>query len=58
MFCPYVRKTFTRATIIHYNNDDIEDGSVVHEIYTNAECKKEECGAWNDGKCCFNKIEN
>lgn len=55
MFCPYVRKTYTRLTNIHYNDDDIEDGSIVREMYTNAECKEEECGAWSEGRCRYNE---
>lgn len=54
MFCPYVRKTYTRITGIHYNVDEVEDGSVIHEEFSNMECKKAECGAWNDGRCRYN----
>ncbi len=53
MFCPYVRKLCTRATIIKYNQDNIEEGSIVSEYYQNEECKKEQCGVWNEGKCNF-----
>jgi len=55
MFCPYVRKTCTRITKIAYNDQESENGSIVHEMYTNAECKKEECGAWYDGRCNYNE---
>lgn len=55
MFCPYVRKTYTRLAIVHYNEDSIEDGSVIHEKYTNEECKKEKCGAWYEGRCRCNE---
>lgn len=51
MFCPYVRKSYLRATAIHYNEDVVEDGSLVFEKYENQPCKKEECGVWNNGKC-------
>lgn len=55
MFCPYVRKIYTRITGIGYNEDNIENSSIVHEIYTNEECKKEECGAWYEGRCRYNE---
>ena len=54
MFCPYVRKTYTRYTGIYYNEDNLEVGSLIHERYTNEECKKEQCGAWYKGKCRYN----
>lgn len=55
MFCPYVRKTYTKITGIHYNEDEIEDRSIIHEEFSNMECKKAECGAWNDGRCRYNE---
>lgn len=55
MFCPYVRKTYTRMTGIHYNDDELEDGSIIHETYTNMECQKEQCGVWNEGRCRYNE---
>ena len=55
MFCPYVRKSYTRYVAIHYNEDEIEDGSILHEAYSQAECKKEQCGAWNEGRCRYNE---
>lgn len=55
MFCPYVRKSYLRATAIHYNEDVVEDGSLVFEKYQNETCKKEKCGAWCDGKCNYNE---
>lgn len=55
MFCPYVRKTYTRATGIHYNEEEIEDGSIIYEQFTNMECQKEQCGVWYDGRCRYNE---
>lgn len=40
MFCPYVRKTYTKITKIAYSDSEVENGSIVHETYTNAECKR------------------
>ena len=54
MFCPYVRSVYTRATMIDYDEDNIEVGSIISEQYVNAECKKEECGAWYEGRCRYN----
>lgn len=56
MFCPYVRKTYTRVVKIHYDEElQQEDGSILHEQYANIECKKEQCGAWCDGRCRYNE---
>lgn len=56
MFCPYVRNTYTRVVKIYYDEElQQEDGSILHEQYTNAECKKEECGAYFDGRCRYNE---
>lgn len=55
MFCPYVRKYYTRATLIDYDEENIEKGSIISEQYINEECKKEECGAWFDGRCRYNE---
>lgn len=56
--CPYVRNSFTRLTIIKYDDKEsepIEKGSLIIENYTNPECKREKCGVWHDGKYCFNQ---
>lgn len=55
MFCPYVRKTYTRLVIIGYNQEQQENGSVLYEQYTNQECKQAECGAWHRGRCRYNE---
>ena len=55
MFCPYVRKVWTRATHIDYDDEMIERGSIVSEYYINEECRKEECGAWYEGRCRYNE---
>lgn len=51
MFCPYIRKSYTRLVGIHYDADGIEDGSLLHEEYRNIKCQKEQCGVWKDGHC-------
>lgn len=58
MFCPYAvnRKTVTQ-TVYDYN----EDGSVAQAqtVETNnaefLQCKQQECGAFRNGKCCYNE---
>ena len=52
--CPYVTKYCTRATIIAYDEDMIEQGSIISEQFVNEECKKEQCGAWYGGRCRYN----
>ena len=54
MFCPYIRNTYIRAIAIGYNDEMIENGSVLIEKYINEECKREKCGAWYEGRCRFN----
>lgn len=55
MFCPYIRKVWTRATYIDYDDEMVERGSVVSEYYINEECKKEECGVWSEGRCKYHE---
>lgn len=55
MICPYLKKYYTRATIIKYNEDNIEEGSIISEQFVNEECKKKECGAWYKGRCRYNE---
>lgn len=61
MFCPYVRKSYTKITGIHYfettDNVQVEDASIIHEHFENAECRKEQCGAWYEGRCRYNERE-
>lgn len=56
MFCPYVQSAYTRITLISYNGEGNENGSIIHENYINKECRKEQCGAWHKGKCNY-KVE-
>lgn len=56
MFCPYaVNRVSVQQTIYEYNDDGTT--KMHHTIdHNNAEfvkCKKQECGAWRDGKCCY-----
>lgn len=55
MFCPYIRKSYIKFTGIHYNSEQVEDGHLIIENFTNEECKKEECGVWNEGRCRYNE---
>lgn len=54
MFCPYVKRGWTRGTVISYNEEGQETGSIISESYIIEECKKEECGVWHDGRCKYN----
>lgn len=59
MFCPYVRNACIRTTLIKYDNEGNENGSYyIAESYINAECVKEECGVWCNGKCNYRMEEN
>lgn len=57
MFCPYVRNGYMRTTLIKYDENENENGSYIAENYTNAECVKEQCGVWYDGKCNYKMEE-
>lgn len=56
MFCPYA---VNRHAVQQYTYEYNEDGSmkmaqtVEHNTADFLKCKKEECGAWRDGKCCY-----
>lgn len=58
MFCSYVRNACIRTTLIKYDNEGNENGSYIAESYINAECVKEECGVWCNGKCNYRMEEN
>ena len=55
MICPYLLKIYTRATIINYDENNIEQGSIVSEQYAREDCKQKECGAWYRGRCRYNE---
>ena len=56
MKCPYVVDCVaTTKTKIEYNDENQEQGSTVI-IYNKAyfaECQKKNCGAYQNGKCCY-----
>lgn len=59
MKCPYAvhRKTITQS---HIEYDDEGKQTDWTEIQNNTaffvECQKENCGAWQDSKCCYGKV--
>ena len=56
MFCPYaVNRHTVQQTVFEYNDDGSMKMSQTVD-HNNAEfikCKEQECGAWRDGKCCY-----
>ena len=49
MICPY-----RNSTLIIIDTTEEKDGKNIHthrEDYFEAQCKKEDCGAWYNGKC-------
>lgn len=58
MKCPYAvtRKELTNTEMVYDDNGNqtayIESKSNVAVF---VECEKENCGAWHDGKCCYNQ---
>lgn len=56
MFCPYaVNRHIVQQTTYEYNEDGTTKmhTTVDHNTATFIKCKKQECGAWRDGKCCY-----
>lgn len=56
MKCPYVVDRVVKTeTKIEYNDENQEQGSTVttcNKAYF-AECQRSNCGAYQDGKCCY-----
>lgn len=59
MICPYNLKSETQIQQWQQEPDDNQtptDGTTVtRTVYEYMECKQSECGAWHNGKCCYNK---
>ena len=59
MKCPYNRKSEIHAQA--WFQIPNADGIVIRGVtmnqwdYEQADCPKEQCGAWHDGKCCYNE---
>lgn len=60
MICPYNNSSVTtyEGWSQGSNNESSEGiskgGVVTRTVYTMMECAKENCGAWQGGKCCYN----
>ena len=57
MFCPYaVNRKIVRSTKMEYDDDGRQTSYIEGENNTAdfLKCPQEECGAWQDGKCCYN----
>jgi len=61
MICPYIRKKEKHVQCWTQRPD--ESGVIVNGVTTDywdfeqAECPQEECGAWHDGRCQYQKNE-
>lgn len=59
MICPYaVNRTVVVQTKYGYNDENIQTSAVTIEnsIANFLECQKENCGAYKDGRCCYNQV--
>ena len=63
MICPYNHKTektvqqFTQDFDHDTNDSNITGGTTVTRTsFEFMHCPKEKCGAWQDGRCCYNGI--
>lgn len=58
MKCPYNHKSKTEIQTWKQNTDEYQtltDGKTITQtVFELAECGKENCGAWQNGKCCYN----
>ena len=61
MFCPYAVDQITESHTEFRYDDDTGNPTSQHTIETNKAkfllCKKEDCGAWNKGRCCYSPSE-
>lgn len=59
MICPYIQKSLKQVTqTVHETDESYNEKRtqvVILEEYTQMECKKDECGAWRDGRCTYNR---
>lgn len=59
MICPYaVNRLVVVKTKYEYNDENTQTGTVQTEnsIANFVECQKENCGAYKDGRCCYNQV--
>lgn len=56
MICPYVQNSHINIQMNVRNEEypDMIDFYVIREYWGNMTCPKEECGAWQGGKCRYN----
>lgn len=58
MICPYaVNRLVGVNTIFEYNEEGMQtqQKTVEKNEASFLECQGEDCGAWQDGHCCYNK---
>ncbi len=57
MKCPYNRKSETVFQGWDQQSDENQSpekgSSMTQTVFELMECEKENCGAWQDGKCCY-----
>ncbi len=60
MLCPYNRKrlTYVKNTVYEFLDEERGISKAARETYLEdyilADCAEEQCGAWRDGRCCYN----
>ncbi len=59
MICPYNLKSETQMQYWQQNPENEQDttdgANVTRTVYHYMQCLREHCGAWYNGKCCYNK---
>jgi len=55
MICPYTFKTIKLLTQNTYNDDNLQEQTVLVETRDFAECQENNCAVWINGKCNYNQ---
>jgi len=61
MLCPYNRKKLIQSILTTYEKDDNDftksTKQVLQEDYTLMDCTKEQCGVYQNGRCCYQVVQ-
>lgn len=61
MICPYMPQTevsgFSQTAYFDEDKTQIGYGYSACSKYIPQTCRQDDCGAWRDGHCCFNRKE-
>lgn len=55
MICPYLNETMTQTSASSKNEESGVFIEILQQTYAPPQCAKENCAAWDDDKCNYNK---